>query len=498
LFPQEYPLSENTGHYGELQQELVWRLNRQNININQFTEIVEQHLKLEEENVASPDLEEEPVEEPEDNLIHLPTPILEEQELVEQPIEEPVEYIKKEETENVIQDISEKIVNEFARKKDLVLAKRRKKKYTKQPQTRTERAKIRELVEEPLEALRDLFDVERHKEAEDFKNFITNLQKDEQFGSPEEDKIINMERKQLLENFLKHKIDFKRFEQPDDDKFILIQPPVSQSLSKHNLEQHRKPDKMKINDGALPEDAAIQYEFFQIGNFDDINAAINEVVDEEIKNNAFVEKPTTSLKIKATYFIQIQRTRALPGSGYAEAPEHPNVYGDPNNPPVYVKYELTQDKHNKADIIPHTFRLSDRLTEQNNLFLHLRTEVQKMMDWAEEHESSTKFILVYGLRLNVSRIRGTGALVPGFEELYKNQHIYKCDSLPGCCVLECIYISINEEEYKGLKSHKSLIIPRIKKQYFELFGKQFPEKDRNFDMNELLEKASNKLLKRNR
>jgi uncharacterized FlaG/YvyC family protein len=74
------------------------------------------------------------------------------------------EIFRQIETENAVRALSERIVKEFWQKKEAILAKRRKKKYTKQPQTRTERAKIAEAATEPLEAIRE---VEPDEEAEE-------------------------------------------------------------------------------------------------------------------------------------------------------------------------------------------------------------------------------------------------------------------------------------------------------------------------------------------
>jgi hypothetical protein len=57
--------------------------------------------------------------------------------------------------------------------------------------------------------------------------------------------------------------------------------------------------------------------------------------------------------------------------------------------------------------------------------------------------SSTKYIAITGISFNVYRLKNTGAILVGFEELIKNQHIYSCANDLLKYVLKCIFIAKN-------------------------------------------------------
>jgi hypothetical protein len=64
--------------------------------------------------------------------------------------------------------------------------------------------------------------------------------------------------------------------------------------------------------------------------------------------------------------------------------------------------------------------------------------------------SSSKFIRICRITLYIYRISNTGSRIVGMEKYIKNQNIYSCVSGDHMCVLECIYISVFNEEYKKL------------------------------------------------
>jgi hypothetical protein len=100
------------------------------------------------------------------------------------------------------------------------------------------------------------------------------------------------------------------------------------------------------------------------------------------------------------------------------------------------------------------------------------------------------YIGITGVSFHVARIRNEGAVFPEVEVLRKNQHIYSCISGSKTCVLEAIYIAINLEAYKSLKGCVRSILPRLRTQYQDLFGKPFPENFKGCEIKETLDLAS--------
>jgi hypothetical protein len=175
--------------------------------------------------------------------------------------------------------------------------------------------------------------------------------------------------------------------------------------------------------------------------------------------------PFSALRIKATFTIQLERCSKHPGHGFYDV-------GNNN----YVKYDLSSDSTNKSKLIPYTFPLADYLTEQANFLNYLHIEVQNMLDFTPNADtSSTKYIAISGVSFNVARIRNTGEPIPGFEFLYKSKNLYTCMSMNNGCVLEVIYIATHYKEYQNMKGRKQSIIPRLKELYKDMYKKPFPE-----------------------
>jgi hypothetical protein len=106
--------------------------------------------------------------------------------------------------------------------------------------------------------------------------------------------------------------------------------------------------------------------------------------------------------------------------------------------------------------------------------------------------SSSKFICICGITFYVYRLSNTGSRIVGMDKYTKNQNIYSCLSGDHMCVLECIYISVHNEEYKKQKGIVKNIVPKLKQFYRELFDKPFPEKFEGLDIMKTLELAAKK------
>jgi hypothetical protein len=129
--------------------------------------------------------------------------------------------------------------------------------------------------------------------------------------------------------------------------------------------------------------------------------------------------------------------------------------------------------------------------EQALYFKYLQAEFQRML----EHNpgaSSTKYIAITGILFTVYRLKNTGERLAGFEELIKSHHVYACANNSSMCVLECILIAIDPEQYRKFRQDYTKITPKLKKIYAELFGTKIPEKFTGVDMNKTLELAAEK------
>jgi hypothetical protein len=100
------------------------------------------------------------------------------------------------------------------------------------------------------------------------------------------------------------------------------------------------------------------------------------------------------------------------------------------------------------------------------------------MDRTHE-QSSTKYIAITGLKLNVFRMKNTGIyeIIGGYDDLYgtSNKAIYTCCTCQDCCVLEAIFIARKPDVYKKLKGEPKKTLARMHEQYLDLFGTKIPK-----------------------
>jgi hypothetical protein len=81
------------------------------------------------------------------------------------------------------------------------------------------------------------------------------------------------------------------------------------------------------------------------------------------------------------------------------------------------------------------------------------------------------------MSFRVFSLRNVGVLTDDYKEFTnrKKRNIYSCTAIKNGCVLECIYISTHENQYKSLKGYKRMIEARIEEQYKEIYGKPLPK-----------------------
>jgi hypothetical protein len=238
---------------------------------------------------------------------------------------------------------------------------------------------------------------------------------------------------------------YNHFDEKDNDLgVILINEPADLEMSKENLDNSRPTTIVDIEgDKSEPNTS---YSFNKIGSWEDIQDAFREVVDHnrDIKN-------VNAIKIKASFAIQLEYHSHYPGHGAKY------VNGD------YVKYALSPAESNNGKLIPYTFRLSNYIREQENYLNYLHIELQNVLEH-NARSSSTKYICITGILFNVFRLRNTGERLAGFDEFVNrnNKYVYSCVNDSKMCVLECLYIANQEDNYKKMRGIWKKIRPRLK------------------------------------
>jgi hypothetical protein len=95
-------------------------------------------------------------------------------------------------------------------------------------------------------------------------------------------------------------------------------------------------------------------------------------------------------------------------------------------------------------MIPYSFPLFQAQTEEKNYYEYLHMEIQEMMKYIVREGSTTKYIAIAGMDITVFRLRNTGTVFPGYEDLYnsRNKFIFTFDRPNNMCTLQAVFIAI--------------------------------------------------------
>jgi hypothetical protein len=110
----------------------------------------------------------------------------------------------------------------------------------------------------------------------------------------------------------------------------------------------------------------------------------------------------------------------------------------------------------------------------------------------EGYAGGKRYMGICGISFHVYRIVGTGSTVAGIERYKGNQQIYTCTNGSNTCVIECILIARDFEEYRECKGRSRNIISKIRSQYYDLFGETLPKDFDGVEIMETLQMAADK------